>query len=160
MSLQFAKQQKTSIKPRLPYAKSPPQRKLFHQPSRAKQSMADECNINNIMAKYKLSGMVDHVNQHQGSYGDFTGSQTYSESLQQIINAQEAFDSLPATVRKQFQNNPAAFLEFAENPENENEMRTMGLLPPLSPSKADKKEEDVQSPPNKEEAAQAAPTTS
>ncbi len=98
-----------------------------NDPSLAKQSMADECDVNQIMARYEKSGIVDHVNQFQGEYGDFTGVQSFQESIEQVQNATEAFMTLPARIRSDFENDPGKFLEFATDPKNLPQMREYGL---------------------------------
>ena len=40
-----------------------------------------------------------------------------------------AFIFLPSKIRKKFENDPKVFLDFVCNPENVDELRTMGLLP-------------------------------
>ena len=54
--------------------------------------------------------------------------------MNQIIAAQEAFNSLPSDIRKKFDNDPAEFLEFVSDEKNNDEMIQMGL-----------KEESIQS---------------
>jgi len=95
------------------------------------QSFKDECDINRIMLKWQKTGMVEHANHFQGSYGDFTNVPTdYQEAMNQVINTQEMFSSLPSSIRKRFGNDPAAFLDFVEDPDNRDEMARMGLLKP------------------------------
>ena len=101
--------------------------------SLAKQSFQKECDINNIMRKFEKTGQIPHLNNHTGGYGNYIGFEDYHTSLNKILAADEAFASLPAKVRTKFQNDPAHFLEFAQNPENLNEMREMGLAPPAPP---------------------------
>jgi len=107
-------------------------RKKFLGETMAKQSFKDECDINGIMARFQDSGLIDHVNKFKGDYGDFTNVQDYHTSMNQIIAAQAAFDSLPSGVRARFGNQPAEFLNFVEDEDNIDEMREMGLLPTLS----------------------------
>jgi len=96
---------------------------------KTKQEAAAECDINNIMARYEKTGLIDHVNQHKGEYGDYTNVQDFQTSVEQISKAQEMFLSIPAAIRSRFDNSPALFLEFVSDPENEHEMREIGLLP-------------------------------
>lgn len=100
---------------------------LHPGPGRTKQSFAKESNINLIMAKYEKTGLIDHLNQFEGRYGDFIHYQDYHSSMNQIRQAGEAFMTIPATVRAKFDNDPAKFLEFAQNPDNLEELVEMGL---------------------------------
>ena len=107
-----------------------PVRKHFTQPSLTKQSFAKECDINQIMAKHQKTGLIAHVNQHQGNYGDFMEATDYHTAVNQIMAAGDAFMTVPADIRAHFDNDPGEFLEFCQNPENLDEMRELGLLPP------------------------------
>lgn len=100
----------------------------FTQPSLTKQSFAKDTNINSIMSRYEKTGLITHTQKNSASYGDFSETNSYQESLNQIMLAQNMFDSLPATIRKQFENEPILFLEFCENPDNKQKMIDMGLL--------------------------------
>lgn len=92
------------------------------------QSFKAECDINRIMRKWEKTGIIEHRNNFQGQYADFTNVPSdYQEALQSVINAQEMFETLPAQVRKKFANDPGLFLEFATDPKNADEMVSMGL---------------------------------
>jgi len=91
-----------------------------------------ECDINHIMAKYQKTGLISHVAQFNGDYQDLTDVPTYQDALNKVITANEAFNTLPSSVRKRFNNDPAAFLDFVSDAKNIPEMEEMGLLP-LSP---------------------------
>jgi len=92
----------------------------------AVQSYKNECDINRIMAKYQLSGAIDWVAKHEGSYADVTGH-TFESAMDTILKAQTLFGDLPSSVRNRFQNNPAAFFDFMHDPENSEEMVKLGL---------------------------------
>lgn len=105
--------------------------------SLAIQSDRDASDINNIMSKYRASGMVDHFNANHGRYGDAVAI-PYHDALNVVLAASEAFDTLPADVRKRFSNDPGEFLAFVENPDNHDEMIQMGLaLPSMVPEQLD-----------------------
>lgn len=95
--------------------------------TRAKQSFKDECDINVIMKKYEATGLIDHVNTHQGHYADVLEVPDYQSALNSVMSAQNAFMSLPAAIRAQFENDPGQFLAFVQNPANRDEMIEMGL---------------------------------
>ncbi|AXL14665.1 internal scaffolding protein [Microviridae sp.] len=100
-------------------------------PSLTHQASKRECDVNNIMAKWAKTGMIDHVNRYPGEYGDFTNVPSdYQESLNAVLAADEQFSSLPSKVRARFGNNPAAFLDFVSDSENVDEMIKMGLMRP------------------------------
>jgi len=127
------------------------------QPTMAKQSMKAECDINNIMRKYEKTGVLTHFNEHRGNYGNFIGFEDYHTSMNKIIDAQNAFMTLPAKVREKFQNDPRKFLEFAQNPENTDQMIEMGLATALP--KAPVNDDDpapTPTPPAEENAAEGA----
>lgn len=98
--------------------------------SLTKQAHKNECDINKIVANYDRTGLITHVKEASAQYGDFTEVNEYQESLNTVIHAQNAFDELPAHVRKKFQNDPGAFFEFATNPNNHDDMVELGLAEP------------------------------
>ena len=94
------------------------------------QSMAEDCDINKIMERFQQTGLLDHMNTFEGQYGDFTEvPQDYHEAMNQVLEAQEMFYTLPSSVRKKFHNDPGQFLEFVDDPSNTDAMREMGLVP-------------------------------
>lgn len=115
-------------------------------PSMTKQAMQDECDINNIMHKYEATGLLDHVNRHHGDYGEFIGYEDYHSSLNAILAADAAFVSLPAQVRSRFGNSAAAFLEFTQDPNNQDAMIEMGLATRRPPPAADEPQEGPPAP--------------
>ena len=102
--------------------------KKFTQPSKAVQSSRDECDINVIMARYRHTGMIDHVETYRGDYGDFTAVQDFETSMNQIKAAEAMFMSLPADVRKAFDNEPSKFIEAVATADDET-LQEMGLMP-------------------------------
>lgn len=109
------------------------------------QSHKDECDINNIMRKFEKFGVLEHRNNYQGQYGDFTAvPQDYQEAMSSVLAAQEMFLELPSKIRRRFGNDPGAFLDFATDPQNGSEMVAMGLADkraieePKTPSAAPK----------------------
>lgn len=97
-------------------------------PTLTHQSMAAECDINNIMKKWEKTGILEHKNNFNGEYGDFTNVPIdYHESMNQVLAANDMFETLPAKIRKQFGNDPGQFLDFATDPENNQKMIDMGL---------------------------------
>lgn len=74
--------------------------------SLTRQDQAHLVNINNIYAKTQR-GEFPMGASVLPSYGEFDGITRYDEALDLIRDAQEAFMSLPADVRKKHGNDPA-----------------------------------------------------
>ena len=92
-----------------------------------KQAFKAECDINTIMDRYARDGLLDHVSKYQGQYADVSAEVDYQMALETIFRAEEAFMSLPASIRSKFDNDPQRFLEFVEDPSNRDEMVELGL---------------------------------
>jgi len=100
---------------------------VFSKPSLAKQSFRDECDINNILRQFNVTGQLP-AGSVQPQYGDFSGITDYQSALNAVMAAQDSFLQLPAKVRARFDNDPALFVEFASDEANRDEMKALGLL--------------------------------
>lgn len=96
---------------------------------RVKQEFRNECDINNILKQYKLTGQVAHIraNASQGAYTDLPEGTDFQEALNTVIAGQAAFATLPAKVRDRFGNDPNQFLYFMADPANQEEAIELGL---------------------------------
>jgi phage internal scaffolding protein len=100
---------------------------VFTRPSRTQQSFRDECDINNILRQFNVTGQLP-VGSVQPQYGDFSGITDYQSALNAVMAAQDSFLALPAKVRAKFDNDPALFVEFASDEANKDELKALGLL--------------------------------
>jgi phage internal scaffolding protein len=73
--------------------------------SKTDQSYKKAVNINNIIKKFKKTGVLPET--RQGVYGDYSQVPTLEEAHEAVKMASEAFMSLPATVRKLMDNDPS-----------------------------------------------------
>ena len=110
-----------------------PQRyaKIFVEPSMTKQSFRDECDINQIIDRYKATGLLtDPLNpsNRRPMYGNFSEIPTYQEALDYIAMATDEFMSLPSNIRKRFDNDPGQYLAFIEDEANREEAIALGLV--------------------------------
>jgi len=102
----------------------------FRLPTMTQQHFREECDINNIMARYAQTGLLP---QHQdGIFVDLANNEwmDYREALHVIQEADEAFSTLPASFRSELGNNPANFIDWISDPTNENRAIKMGFMVP------------------------------
>ena len=119
-----------------PYGPKPRNGTRFTEPGRTKQSFKDECNINNIMARYQKSGAITHVQNNQPQYG-FATARTFHESMNIVTKAQSMFAELPSSIRSKFKNDPAQFLDFVQDAGNADELVELGLANAPTPNPSD-----------------------
>lgn len=98
-------------------------------PTLTQQQFKDECDINTIVERFKLTGEVPTL-QHLPTYGDFTGIHDFQSAMNAVVAARETFMSLPAKLRKRFHNDPQEFIEFCSDDANRDEAKLLGLLKP------------------------------
>lgn len=95
-------------------------------PSLCDNSQAAECDINNIVAKFIRTGVLPGVNAAQ-VFADVSDALSYHEAMDIVLNAENQFMSLDAKTRQRFGNDPAQFMDFVHDPQNEAEMIKLGL---------------------------------
>jgi len=101
--------------------------------SLAKQSFADECDINTIVKRFNLTGQLPE-NVRPPSYADFDDVMDYHSAMNAVRAAEESFYAMPADLRFRFNNDPGAFVDFCSDRENLDEMRKLGLAVPVPAS--------------------------
>jgi phage internal scaffolding protein len=97
------------------------------EPTLAQQHYKDECDINTILEKFNVTGMLPQ-SPLSPRYGDFTGISDYHTALNRVFAAQDEFDALPAQIRARFQNDPAQLIEFLQDEANRPEAESLGLV--------------------------------
>ncbi len=101
----------------------------YEKPGRTKQSFKDSCDVNKIVKKAQKTGTISHLNKHQATYGDLSGFD-FTEAQMQLAKAGEIFDDLPSEIRREFDNSPAKFFEFANDVKNVDKLGE--LLPAIA----------------------------
>jgi len=97
------------------------------EPSLAQQHYRDECDINNILRQFNITGQLPTA-PLSPRYGDFTGIKDYQSALNAVIAAEDGFMTLPADIRAQFGNDPELLINFLDNPENKDQAIKLGLI--------------------------------
>jgi hypothetical protein len=96
--------------------------------TKTEQSHKEEVNINNIVARYagkeeliaKVASLTEFV------YDDVTNND-FQEMMNQMIHARDTFSNVPSQIRKQFNNDPAAFMDFVLDKNNSDQLIEWGL---------------------------------
>ncbi len=117
---------------------------LVYDDGRTKQCHRDECDIEKIMARFSETGTISHLQKFEGVYADFSDFD-FQDQQQKLSRGREIFDALPAELRQEFGQSPAAFFRYVNDPRNVADLRKKlpGLaqpgrqLPNISPPDAD-----------------------
>lgn len=123
-----------------PFAQEPGE-----EPSLTKQSFKESTDINNIMARYQKTGVLDHVSKFSGTYGDLDG-QTFTEQQVIIANAISMFEELPSKARAFFEHSPANFLDYVDDlgddptPQQLTTLAELGLTDIVAPNPSERDE--------------------
>ena len=109
--------------------------------TRTQQQHKEECDVNQIIAKYKKTGLITHLNKNPGAYSDLTDIPSYTEALQTIITASDAFNALPSDFRYELHNDPQELINFLKNPANDERAIKLGLK--VKPPKQDTTQQEI-----------------
>lgn len=114
------------------FSNRPPRRKFINEePSMTIQAAAAETDINVMMARYQRTGSFHGSTQVPSvlpNYGDFSVLPDYQEALSIVMQAQDTFAALPASVRDRFGNDPTKMLNFLADDNNREEALKLGLI--------------------------------
>lgn len=97
------------------------------EPTLAQQHYKDECDINTILERFNVTGMLPQA-PISPRYGDFSGIGDYHTALNRVNAAKAEFEALPAQIRARFENDPAKLIEFLDNDANRPEAEELGLV--------------------------------
>jgi len=102
---------------------------LVYDDGRTKQAFKDETDIQKIMARAEKAGTISHLEKFEGVYADYSDFD-FHEQTNKLTQGREIFDELPAEVRKEFGQSPAAFFAYVNDPANVGEL--LKKLPALA----------------------------
>lgn len=109
---------------------------FFNDPSLTRQEFKDECDLAKILQRFRASpeGLAALTNAQGFAashvFADVSAVPDFRAAQDAIIKANASFMALPPLVRRRFDNDPASFLDFMQDPKNEAEARSLGLLNP------------------------------
>ncbi|EDR7338959.1 TPA_asm: hypothetical protein GBY79_00130 [Salmonella enterica subsp. salamae] len=101
----------------------------FNMPTLTQQHFARECDINEIIKRAITTGdTAIFTPQQRAAYYDCTIYEDYQQALERIADIEDDFASLPSHVRKEFGNDPDAYVAFMTDPANFEKAVKLGLL--------------------------------
>jgi len=101
------------------------------EPSMAQQHFKDECDINQIMARYQRTGILtENPGSLRPLFGDFSNVSDFQSAQNAILDVHDSFMTLPSNIRARFNNDPGYLLEFLSKEENRDEAISIGLVNP------------------------------
>lgn len=98
-------------------------------PSLTQQHFTEDADLNRTMARFGVTdGALPPVAHDPRLFGDFTDAVDLQTSLQRIRDAWNMFDSLPASLRTRFENDPTKLYEWVNDPANTQEAVQLKIL--------------------------------
>ncbi len=88
---------------------------------RTKQAFKDETDIVRMLSRAQKAGTLSHLEQYETSYGDFAEFDFLASQIM-LTKGREVFDALPSELRSEFNQSPAAFFEYVNDPKNAEEL--------------------------------------
>jgi hypothetical protein len=96
-------------------------------------SHAPQCDINYIVAQAARGVTEFNSPAVPPQYGDFTGVSDFQTALHQVRQAHDHFMTLPAELRREFDNDPGQLLGFLGDPNNRQRAIELGLIAQPAP---------------------------
>jgi hypothetical protein len=105
-----------------------PNKNPLFKPLRAEQHHARDLDINEIVRR--ASPRPQATPQTHVVWGSWSSSDSFLKANQAVINARDAFMTLPVRVRAQFNNRPENLLSFLQDSRNRDRAIALGLVEP------------------------------
>lgn len=103
---------------------------INNQPSRTKANLADNLDVNKIIKRFQKTGILQKLVDLEGIYGEID-SMELRDALEKVNKAENMFMDVPSKIRNMFDNDAGAFIDYATNPANIQQLRDWGLAVPL-----------------------------
>jgi len=103
--------------------------------SKVQQQFKDSADINTIMKRFGVSGVLPPVNV-QGVYGDFTGISEIRDAFDLVDRAHARFMALDPAIRERFRNDPRELERYARSVDEDTFYRSFDPVPVAAPAGA------------------------
>lgn len=100
---------------------------LIKEVGLTQQEFKDECDINEIVRRFGLTGQLPDSYRAPVS-GDFTGISDFKSAMDAVRAAQERFMEMPGELRAKFDNDPQKLMSFLDDEKNRDEAVKLGIV--------------------------------
>ena len=113
--------------------------KMLCKPSLTRQEFKNECDLEIVLGKFAKTPEGSQALRNAQGFAEGLRFEDVScvpdfRSCRDIARrAEEHFMALPAQIRRRFDNDAAAFVDFVQDPANLEELRTLGLANSAAP---------------------------
>ena len=90
------------------------------------QSFGEQLDINRLLEPAQRKGLLRHVTRFEGEYDDIPAGD-YQEAQFIIAAGKSMFEALPSKTRFKFDNDPAKFMSFVQDPANKDWLISNGI---------------------------------
>lgn len=100
-----------------------------------KQEFVKDCDVNEILRRCLRTGVPVPGMEVQLAFADAVGVGDFADCVRRVDEAKEAFMTLPAEVRTEFDNDPSVLVAFLADGSNRDRAIELGLVakPPVAP---------------------------
>lgn len=98
-----------------------------HDPSMTDDQYVQESDANYIMDQFAKGHAITHLTSKQGLYIDAASIPDFPEAMRQVGLGKSAFESLPSELREKFHHKPELFIQYLQDPKNDEEAISLGL---------------------------------
>lgn len=96
--------------------------------SPTQQQFKKDCDVNNIIKRFKTTGQITHLSGKKGRFIDTTQlPASFEDAMTTVAQATSAFMELDADTRAKFRNDPGYMLAWLEDTKNDEEAIKLGF---------------------------------
>jgi len=93
------------------------------------QQFKEDTHLPTLMRRWAKQGIgLDTMRRMPGAYGDFRNVTDYQTAMDAVLEAKQAFATLPAATKRAFSHDPSRLLAALNDPARHDELVTLGVL--------------------------------
>ena len=97
------------------------------QKNNVEQAYKDQLDVNKLLEPAMKKGLLRHVTKFEGEYDDIPAGD-FQEAQFIVAKGKSMFEQLPFQIRDKFEGDPAKFMQFVQDPKNQQWLKDNGIL--------------------------------